>query len=78
MVISLLFSSLSHSHSGRSSLRSSTEDDDPYSSRNSSLDPTPRYTVLMLGAAEVGKTLLANQFMSASDVGAYSALSGET
>ncbi len=73
-----LWSSLSHSgHSGRSSLRSSTEDDDPFSSRNSSL-ATPRYTVLMLGAPEVGKTLLTNQFMSSSDVGTYSALTGES
>ena len=69
-------SSLSHSHSGRSSLRSSTEEDDPTcSSRNSSIC-TPRYTVLMLGAAEVGKTLLTNQFMSSSDIGTYSQLTG--
>eukprot|EP00095_Tigriopus_kingsejongensis_P003006 maker-scaffold170_size291898-snap-gene-0.14 protein:Tk03006 transcript:maker-scaffold170_size291898-snap-gene-0.14-mRNA-1 annotation:"flocculation protein flo11-like isoform x1" len=66
-------SSLSHSHSGRSSLRSSTEDDDPCSSRNSSLC-SPRYTVLMCGASEVGKTLLTNQFMSSCDVGNYSSL----
>ena len=36
-----------------------------------------RFTVLMLGATEVGKTLLTNQFMSASDVGAYSSLTGK-
>ncbi|XP_059089363.1 uncharacterized protein LOC131885351 isoform X3 [Tigriopus californicus] len=69
-------SSLSHSHSGRSSLRSSTEDDDPCSSRNSSLC-SPRFTVLMCGASEVGKTLLTNQFMSSSDVGNYSNLTDD-
>ena len=57
-------------------MRSSTEDDDPCSSRNSSLC-VPRYTVLMLGATEVGKTLLTNQFMSSSDVGNYNNLTGK-
>ncbi len=63
--------SLTFSHSGRSSLRSSTEDDERESSRNSSLC-APRYTVLMLGASEVGKTTLTTQFMSSNDIGAYS------
>jgi len=32
----------------------------------------------MLGAAEVGKTLLTNQFMSSCDVGSYSELTGNS
>lgn len=65
-----LICSLSYSYSGKSSLRSSTEDELTESSRNSSFN-TPRYTVLMLGAAEVGKTTLAAQFMTSSNIGTY-------
>ncbi|CAB4068128.1 unnamed protein product [Lepeophtheirus salmonis] len=67
-------SSLSYSHSGRSSLRSSTEDDDAALSRDGSIGGpgrSSRFTVLMLGAGDVGKTLLTSQFMSSNDVGAY-------
>ena len=63
-----IFFSLTFSHSGRSSLRSSTEDDEREWSRNSSLGAT-RYTVLVMGATEVGKTTLTSQFVSSSDVG---------
>ena len=56
--------------SGRSSLRSSTEEDYTDSSKNTSL-ATPRYTVLMLGGSDSGKTTLTSQFMSSNNVGGY-------
>ena len=63
--------SLTVSYSGKSSfLQSSTEEDFSESSRNSSL-ATLRYTVLMLGDAEVGKTTLTSQFMSGSNASVY-------
>ena len=65
-----IFYSLTFSHSGRSSLRSSTDEDerDREWSRNSS-GSTTRYTVLVMGATEVGKTTLTSQFVSSSDIG---------
>ena len=62
--------SLTFSHSGKSSLRSSTEDDERESSRNSSLCAA-RYTVLMMGAPEVGKSTLSSHFMSSCDILPY-------
>ena len=56
--------------SGRSSLRSSTEEDYSDSSKNTSF-ATPRYTVLMLGSTDSGKTTLTSQFMSSNNMRGY-------
>ena len=62
------YSSLTQS--GRSSLRSSTEEDYSDSSKNTSF-ATPRYTVLMLGSTDSGKTTLTSQFMSSNNMRGY-------
>ena len=49
---------------------STTEDDERETSRNSSVC-APRFTVLMLGAQEVGKTTLTSHFMTSCNNGAY-------
>ena len=53
-------------------MRSSTTEDDEreMTSRNSSVC-APRFTVLMLGAQEVGKTTLTSHFMTSCNNGAY-------
>ena len=64
------FSNFSLTQSGRSSLRSSTEDDCSDSMKNTSI-ATTRYTVLILGGSDSGKTTLTSQFMSSNNVGGY-------